>query len=107
MNETLNEGRNEEVYFELKRMIDLRDLAKIGNIFAVNEQKFNETGLKANFEAFLTKQCTHRRKFTNGAELGAIFKVSQRRVKGWLVREKICVLCGKTTEITVVSSNQT
>jgi len=104
--ETPNEARNREIQKEVRKMNDLRNLAKTGNIFAINEQKLNETGLKANFRAFLPKRCTHRREMPNGQVFEAKSAVSRWRIDGWLKEEKICPLCGKTLELTIVSSNR-
>jgi len=80
---------------------NLEKLAKQNNRFAKMQINCDETGLSANFEALMEKQCTHSFGTLNGSQIRVGFSESVRIVNDWAIQEKICPFCGKTLQKTI------
>lgn len=75
---------------------ELEKLAEVGNIYAMYQQSVDRTGLGVNFQALLPKDaCRHLINYGNGY-IERRIAIETTRSEGFVFKELICTLCGKT-----------
>jgi len=73
------------------------------------EERLRETRIWQNsvfYASKLKKKCNHTFETAIGFRFSAVFNVTVQMSDGFQIRQKFCVKCGKTLELTIIKPRQ-